>query len=97
MFSVNTQGRIFLEQKFILIRNGFINNGLFTFDLGIGFNAYQQLEKLCLEASTRNIENRVLRINFNTRDINLTIFNEIIKKIKAKDQHLKLHFKLLVN
>ena len=50
MFSANNQGRKFLQEKFKLIRNGFINNGLITYDFEVGFNGYSLLEKLYLEA-----------------------------------------------
>ena len=34
MFALNKETRCFLEDNFIIIRNGFVNEGLITYDLG---------------------------------------------------------------
>jgi len=34
MFALNKETRSFLEDNFIIIRNGFVNEGLITYDLG---------------------------------------------------------------
>lgn len=38
MFSVNKDTRKFLESNFITIRNGFVNEGLITYELSSEFN-----------------------------------------------------------
>ena len=48
MFSVNKETRRFLQKHSILIQNGFINEGLITYNLFYDFNHYEQLEKLYL-------------------------------------------------
>lgn len=50
MFGVNKEGRNFIQNNFITIRNGFDNEGLIEFEifshLNSQFNNYAQLEKL---------------------------------------------------
>ncbi len=46
MFSVNKNTRKFLESNFIAIRNGFVNEGLISYELSSDFNNWYQLEKL---------------------------------------------------
>jgi hypothetical protein len=41
MFSVNKEGRYFLQKNFITIRNGFINDGLIPFTLECDFDSFQ--------------------------------------------------------
>ena len=47
MFTLNKEARKFLQDNFIAVRNGFVNDGLITyqinneFDAFIGFNSYQ--------------------------------------------------------
>lgn len=55
MFFVNKEGRAFLNQHFLTIKNGFVNEGLITHQLGFGFSRYYQLEKLYYQALTGNI------------------------------------------
>ena len=39
MFTLNKETRAFLQKNFIIIRNGFVNEGLITYDLGkLDFN-----------------------------------------------------------
>ncbi len=44
MFSINKEGRSFLKNDFIIIRNGFINDGLITYILENDFNGSMLLE-----------------------------------------------------
>ena len=46
MFTLNKEARKFLQDNFITVRNGFVNDGLITYQIGYGFNDYQQLENL---------------------------------------------------
>ena len=46
MFSVNKATRSFLLKNFITLRNGFINNGLITYQIHHNFDSYANLEKL---------------------------------------------------
>jgi hypothetical protein len=46
MFGVNKEGRSFLCQHYISIKNGFINEGLIEYGLGCNYNDYEQLERL---------------------------------------------------
>ena len=46
MFAVNKSARIFLQNNFIAVRNGFINDGLITYYFGKQVNHYYELEKL---------------------------------------------------
>ena len=55
MFFVNKEGRAFLNQHFLIIKNGFVNEGLITHQLDLDFNGYYQLEKLYYQALTKNI------------------------------------------
>ena len=67
MYDINKETRAFIEENFITIRNGFINEGLITHDLhvyecGDYYNFFYQLEKLYFSALTRNFKNRVITI-----------------------------------
>ena len=46
MYSVNHETRNFLQSNFITIRNGFINEGLITYELYDCFNDMEELENL---------------------------------------------------
>ncbi len=47
MFSLNKQTRSFLKDNFIIIRNGFVNEGLVTYDLvNLDFNGFYYFENL---------------------------------------------------
>ena len=46
MFSVNKETRAFIQTNFIAIRNGFVNEGLITYELKHDFISYHQLENL---------------------------------------------------
>jgi hypothetical protein len=47
MFTLNKEARKFLQDNFITVRNGFVNDGLITYQIpnelngSIGFNGYQ--------------------------------------------------------
>ena len=41
MFTLNKEARKFLQDNFITVRNGFVNDGLITYQIGYGFNGYQ--------------------------------------------------------
>jgi hypothetical protein len=46
MFSLNNQARVFLQSKFITIRNGFENEGLITYKISRDYDGFEMLEKL---------------------------------------------------
>lgn len=46
MYTINNEGRSFIMNNIITIRNGFINDGLFTYQLKCDFNHCEQLERL---------------------------------------------------
>ena len=50
LFAVNKKTRVFLEQNFFTIKNGFVNDGLIPFQFGddrdARFHHFEQLEKL---------------------------------------------------
>ena len=60
LFSVNRETRSLIENNFISIRNGFINEGLITYQLRCDLFHIEKLETLYFEALKRNISNRVL-------------------------------------
>ena len=61
MFAINKEGRSFLRNDFIAIRNGFQNYGLITYICNFDdFNGALELEKLYFSLLNRNIANRVL-------------------------------------
>jgi hypothetical protein len=62
MFAVNKEGRSFLQNHFITIQNGFINDGLVPFQFECTFNGILALEKLYFAALKRNAENRNITI-----------------------------------
>ena len=41
MFTLNKEARKFLQDNFITVRNGFVNDGFITYQIGYGFNGYQ--------------------------------------------------------
>ena len=41
MFTLNKEARKFLQDNFITVRNGFVNDGLITYQIDDGFNGYQ--------------------------------------------------------
>ena len=55
--------------NFISVRNGFINDGLFEYELRLwhqnGLNDIYQLEKLYMEAMKRRYCNRTINLSFN--------------------------------
>ena len=63
MFSVNKEGRSFLQNNYLTIRNGFINDGLISFVLKSDFNSLMEFEKLILSTLKRKIINRNLTIS----------------------------------
>jgi hypothetical protein len=101
MFACNKQARTFLQNNYITVRNGFVNDGLipYCFDgySGKQFYHYEQIEKLYFQALTRNIENRLLTISVYIDGGNFSNFNEVVKWIKAQGQHIKLQFKVEVS
>ena len=62
MFTLNKEARVFLQREFIMIRNGFENEGLITYQISFDYNAFDMLEKLYFKAIKRNIENRIITI-----------------------------------
>ena len=62
MFTLNKEARKFLQDKFITVRNGFVNDGLIAYDLKNYFMQYQQLEKLYYQALRRIRANRVITL-----------------------------------
>jgi hypothetical protein len=87
MFTCNKKARAFLQHNYLTIRNGFVNDGLIPYCFnwyGNSFYHYEQIEKLYLQALTRNIENRVLTISINANFYNLSTFYEVVKWIKAQ-------------
>ena len=85
MFTCNKQARTFLQNNYITVRNGFVNDGLipYCFDYGPDkqFYHYEEIEKLYFQALTRNIENRVLTISVYIDIDRLSNLNEIVKWI----------------
>ena len=65
MFAVNKEARAFLVNKFITVKNEFINEGLIEYliDSSYPFWGQMQIEKLYFEVIQRNVENRNLTIN----------------------------------
>ena len=41
MFSLNKEARKFLQDNFITVRNGFLNDGLIIHQIDNGYNGYQ--------------------------------------------------------
>ena len=66
MFTLNKEARVFLQREFIMIRNGFENEGLITYQINFDYNAFETLEKLYFKAIKRNIENRIITIYFDS-------------------------------
>ncbi len=83
MFAINKEGRSFLRNNFITIRNGFQNDGLVTFACEYTFNDLLNLEKLYFSALNRNIGNRVLTLSISFDAFTLKCYNEIFRWIKA--------------
>jgi hypothetical protein len=65
MFTINKEGRLFLQNNFITIHNGFINEGLNTYEWKYDFNGSMLIERLYKSALTRNIRNRVITLSIN--------------------------------
>jgi hypothetical protein len=73
MFSLNKETRIFLQQHYITIKNGFINEGLIDYKISYEFNgferlSYERLDRLYNKALNRNRSNRNFTIAFSTWD-----------------------------
>ena len=87
MFACNKKARAFLQHNYLTIRNGFVNDGLIPYcyddDSYKEFYHSEQIEKLYLQALTRNIENRVLTISIKA-NLNFSTFYEVVKWIKAQ-------------
>ena len=62
IFSINKEGKSFLQNNFITIRNGFINNGLIPYEWKYDFDGSMLIERLLKSALTRNFENRVITL-----------------------------------
>ena len=84
MFGVNKEARLFLQNNFISIRNGFINDGLIQYEIKCDFNGFLQLEKLYFSALKRNIRNRILFISIDMNKSNFKFYNKVLKCIKAQ-------------
>jgi hypothetical protein len=41
MFTLNKEARKFLQDNFITVRNGFVNDGLITYQIDIHFNSFK--------------------------------------------------------
>ena len=87
MFGCNQETRAFLQQNYVTVRNGFVNDGLipycFDWHPDKQFYHFEQIEKLYFQALTRNIENRVLTISIKA-NLNFSTFYEVVKWIKAQ-------------
>ena len=59
MFTCNKQARTFLQQNYITVRNGFVNDGLtsyfFNWNPGKHFYDFEQIEKFYFQALNRLI------------------------------------------
>ena len=101
MFACNKQARIFLQNNFITVRNGFVNDGLIPYyfdrDSLKQFYHYEDIEKLYFQAVTRNIGNRELTISVRIDGDNFSTFYEVVKWIKGQEQQIKLKFKVEVD
>jgi hypothetical protein len=99
MFTCNKKARSFLQHNYITVRNEFVNYGLIPYCFNEWssdkeFYHYEQIEKLYFQSLNRNIGNRVLTISVIITQYNLSIFNEIVKWIKAQGEHIKLQLKV---
>jgi hypothetical protein len=65
LFSVSSETRSFIENNFISIRNGFINEGLIIYQLRCDLFHIEQLETLYFETLKRNIKNRIISLEVN--------------------------------
>ena len=46
MFTLNKEARVFLQREFIMIRHGFENEGLITYQISYDYDGFEMLEKL---------------------------------------------------
>ena len=101
MFACNKQARTFLQNNYITVRNGFVNDGLIPYyfdrDSLKQFYHYEDIEKLYFQAVTRNIGNRELTISVYIYQGNFSTFYEVVKWIKGQEQQIKLKFKVEVD
>lgn len=96
MFAINKQGRLFLQNNFYAIRNGFINDGLIPFQWEFSLDSFLQLEKLYLNAINRIFTNRVLNISINFNRFNFRYFNEVLNQIKLQNHQYNVNCRLNV-
>ena len=75
MFTINKEGRSFLLNNFITIRNEFTHSGLITFYWENSFGSFLQLEKLYYSVLSRKINNRALTIYVCFRSYDFKIYN----------------------
>ena len=88
MFTYNKKARAFLQHNYLTIRNGFVNDGLIPYCFDDNYRKeyyhFEQIEKLYLQALTRNIDNRVLTISIKADERDSSTFYEVVKWIKAQ-------------
>lgn len=86
MNNINKDGRLFLQQEYTIIKNGFINEGLIDYYFSSDYDGCEELERLYFEALKRNRCNRkiTLDIYINKYD-RFFIFNELINWIYAQN------------
>ena len=95
MFNLNKEARVFLQSKFNMIRNGFENEGLITYQISYSYESFDILEQLYFKVLKKNIENRILTIKLKSFfDWYCLKINEVLTFIKATCKHIKLQFKL---
>ena len=82
MFSLNKATRIFVESNASTIRNGFINDGLYDYQLNCDFFHYFHLDRLYFRILKRNMINRIvtLSVDIISQD-EFDILNEAVKWI----------------
>ncbi len=92
MFSVNKKCRRFLQEQYIPIQNGCINEGLICYWCSDDFDSYERLEKIYFEALTRNPCNRKLTLSFDIWDYfgSFPTFKQVVEWIKEQKQSINL-------
>lgn len=89
MFGLNKESRNFVEDNSNSIRNGYVNDGLITYELPLTYTGFELLQTLYLEALKRNINNRALTLEIEISEENdLIILNEALKWIKEQNQNI---------
>lgn len=84
MFSLTYETRGFFESNYFTIQNGFINEGLITYEIYGLTGKFFELENLYFQALQRNIKNRKLTLKFYIGDKrNCNLFTRQLEWIKA--------------